>query len=186
MARSRFLSVLAASVLISACGSIVRHDLIRLVPGQQRVPPDSHVLVLKIPDGSGRSDGPAHGSGAALAAAMRDSLLAHGFPPQVSGSDDLERGFVEASVANIAFVLKVVPTEWEDNATKWSGKPDSAALSIELYSVASKTLVGAGTYSLSSTKNADENPSPNRFIPEFADNGLAPLFGWSSRPRGIY
>jgi len=122
----------------------------------------------------------------ALTAAFRDSLLAHGFPPKIGPHSDLEKGLAEAAAAGIPFVLKVVPTEWEDNATKWSGKPDSATMSFELYSSSTKALVGAGSYAMRSTKNADDNPSPNRFIPELADAGLAKLFGWSPTPRGIY
>jgi Domain of unknown function (DUF4823) len=65
---------------------------------------------------------------------------ARGFAPFSSDSVSMADAIKEAKERAYDYVLRTNITEWEDNATAWSGKKDSIALSLELYDLA-PTLV---------------------------------------------
>jgi hypothetical protein len=83
----------------------------------------------------------------------------------------------------LVYVLKVVITDWEENATEWSGKPDSVAASAELYDSSSGELVAVASHSVKGSTTAWVAKTPDRFYPEIADNLLGRLFGWAPRVR---
>ena len=73
-------------------------------------------------------------------------------------------------------ILKAAITEWEDNATEWSGWPDSAALSVELYDL-TPTLISSGSHRKKASAMATASIRPDRFVPELTEFTLARAFG---------
>ena len=75
-------------------------------------------------------------------------------------------------------MLRGTIPEWEDNATAWSGKPDVAALSLELLDVADRSIVGSPSHRVDSSSWQMFSRRPERFVPEIVDVTLAKIFGW--------
>jgi len=90
----------------------------------------------------------------------------------------LERGYQEAERLNFDYVLRGVFTNWEDNATAWSGNPDRAELAVELYSVADRRLAASASHKVQATGFTLLSSATTRFIPEMADTTLGRLFSW--------
>ena len=139
------------------------------------VPAGSRVLIVPIPDGVEAEDGPAQGSGRSMTNALKDALIVHGFSPLISESTKLPQVFDEAEKLEYPYVLRGTITQWEDNATEWSGRPDLAELSVEVFVAESHTMVASVTHSI---QGGDSGKQPHRFIPELADQTLARIFGW--------
>ena len=170
------IAALSALVATLACASSQTGG--GVVPGQTRpTATGTKVVILAVPDGSERREGPAGGSGAAMTAALRDSLIQKGIAPLVSETDSLTGAFEQARDLDYDYVLKAVLTEWEDNATEWSGRPDSAALSAELYDANEATLVATATQREKGSSMAITSQTPERFLEEIADHVVAKLFG---------
>ena len=147
-----------------------------VVPGQT-IRPVSKIIVMPIPDGVERKDGPAGGSGTAMTAAVRDALIQAGQSPMVTEAAALEAAINHARGVGYDYVLKATITEWEDNATEWSGRPDSAAVSAELYDVTSMQLVSTATQREQASAVALLSESPERFIPTLSRRIVEKLFG---------
>ena len=170
------LSILVAASTLAAC-SASRNSSVAVVPGKL-VPPSSKVYLTAVADGQERREGVAAGSGFAVAVGLRDALLKEGFPPLLSDSSDLAAGLAEASRLGYTYLVRGAITEWEDNATPVSTRPDRAALSVELYDVAKHELIATSTHQVEGAHGDYTSRTPDRFIPELADTCLAALFGW--------
>jgi hypothetical protein len=169
----------AMTLLLTAC-SANRTIEGAWLPGTELIPGAS-VLILPVGDGIERSDGPASGSGAAVTSSIRNQLIEHGFSPRVAESTRLSSALSEAEKLDFTYVLKGVLTEWEDNATEWSGKPDRAALSLELYEVQSERMVASSQYRIKGSV-VSQFSQPDRFVPELVDNALGRIFNWTPTP----
>jgi hypothetical protein len=134
------------------------------------------VVVLQVADGRERGGDPAAGSGSAVTSALRDALLARGIAPFTSDRSSLAEGISEAKQLGYDYVLKASITEWEDNATEWSGKPDSAALSVELYDL-TPTLLSAATHRKKASSFTMSSGTPDRLLPELVALTLSRVFG---------
>jgi hypothetical protein len=109
---------------------------------------------------------------------MRDELLSKGFSPLISDEKTLQGAIASARTQGYIYVLRPVITQFEDNNTPWSHKPDRASLSVELYSVADGSLVAAGTHNVVGPTQDPVDMKPIRFVPELVDTCLGSLFGW--------
>jgi len=181
MTRSIRLSPIAllalAATLAGAC-SANRSSNVNVVPGEL-VTPGAKVYILAVPDGVERREGPAEGTGFAMAVSLRDTLLAHGFAPLISDISDLDVGLREAAGLGYKYLVRARITVWEDNATPISTRPDRGALSVEVYDVASHGLVATSTHSVEGPHGDYRSRSPDRFIPELTDSCLGAIFGWT-------
>jgi hypothetical protein len=168
--------VLAALTLLQGCvGSVTRSSSFNVAPGKV-VAPRSKVFILAVRDGGDPKDGA--GSGAAVATAIRDKLLAKGLTPLLSDESTLKAGLAAAKEQGYAYVLRPLVTQFEDNNTPWSHKPDRGSLSVELYDTASGELAAAGTHNVVGPTQDPVDLKPVRFIPELVDTCLGTLFGW--------
>jgi hypothetical protein len=147
-----------------------------MIPGQT-IKQFSKIIVMPIPDGVERKDGPAGGSGAAMTAAVRDALIQAGLSPMVTEAAGLEAAIKHAKGLGYDYVLKATITEWEDNATEWSGRPDTAAISAELYDASSTRLVSTATQREQASAMTLLSESPERFIPTLSRRAVAKLLG---------
>jgi hypothetical protein len=109
---------------------------------------------------------------------MRDALIARGIPIATTEKPDLSAALDDARALECTYLLKAIIPEWEDNATEWSGKPDVAALSVELYETAEQSLVATATHRVASSTTQGFSRRPERFVPELVDHTLGTVFGW--------
>ncbi len=156
--------MLAVLVLLTGGSAAAGQTTGGLVSGHAAVK-SGKVLILAVPDGKEKGGDVAEGSGARVAAAIRDELVARSLSPMVSEHESLPDGTKEARELQYDFVLRARITEWEDNATEWSGKADSGALSVELYDL-TPVLVSSATHRKRASMFAMSSNSPDRFIPE--------------------
>lgn len=133
------------------------------------------VLVLAAADGKERGGDVAAGSGRAVSAALRDGLIARGYAPLLTEQTSFAAAVSEARALGYDYVLKVTILEWEDNATEWSGRPDSAALSLELFDL-SPVLVATATHRKKAASMALLSGTPDRFLPELIQFTLSRIF----------
>jgi hypothetical protein len=176
MQKSLAFATAAIGLLTLACGTTVQSSG-GLAPGKA-VQPKSKVLVVPLTDAVDKGGHTIGGSGGATTAAIRDALVAHGFAPVVGDSRTLADAFAEAEKLGSTYVLKGSLINWEDNATEWSGRPDTAGLSLEVYDVASKALIGSSTENIRASVISYTAGSPDRFAPQLTDLALAKIFGW--------
>jgi hypothetical protein len=177
MPRPAWLSLFAV-VLLSVTLAAAIQTTGGLVDGHPPVT-KGKILILSVPDGKERGGGKVvGGSGAKIASAIRDDLVARHFVPFTSDHESLADGVKEARDLAYEFVLKARITEWEDNATEWSGKPDSAALSLELYDL-TPALVSTASHRKKGSVMAMTSNSPDRFVQEIVKLSLDRLFGSS-------
>jgi hypothetical protein len=169
----RFLVLVLFALVAFSCATSQTTGTV--VPGQAALPPGK-VLIIPIADGSERREGSAAGSGAAMTAAVRDALIAQGVTPLVSEVTTLAAAVDEARKLDYPYILKAVIIEWEDNATEWSGRPDTAALSAELYDASSATLLATATHREKASSMALISQSPDRFMPLIAKAIAAKFF----------
>jgi len=154
-------------------------DVLAVAPASVATQPSTakrKVLILQIADGKTRDGDTGAGSGAALAAAIREALVARGILPFVSESRSMEEGIKEAKGLSYESVLRVTITEWEDNATAWSGNPDSAAISIELFDL-TPTLISSATQRKKGSRWAMSSKSPDQWFPELVKATVTKVFG---------
>ena len=90
------------------------------------------------------------------------------------------------------YVLRGQIAEWEDNATEWSSKADSAGLSVELFDLA-PAVIASGTHRIKGSGVDFATHTPDRFIPELVTAGLGSRLGSATasvatklRPRHDY
>ena len=146
-----------------------------IVAGQTEVR-KGKVVILAVADGKERSGDVAGGSGLAVAAALRDGLVVRGIAPFVTEQTSVAEAVKEAHSLGYDYVLRATITEWEDNATEWSGKPDSAALSVELFDL-TPVLVSTATHRKKASSMALSSGTPDRFVPELVQFTILRIFG---------
>jgi hypothetical protein len=182
MRSSRLLIVIiaATSVCMFHCGTAVQSSG-GVVSGIS-IEPQAKVLIVPLADAVDKGGSTIGGSGGAMTAAVRDALVAHAFAPVVGDSKTLADAFVEAEKLQMTYVLKGTLINWEDNATEWSARPDTAGVSIELYKVSSKSLAGSTTENVRASALSFTPGTPDRFVPELVDKSLSRIFGWRPVP----
>lgn len=170
-----FFVAIAAS--LSGCAT-TRSTTGQGVPGTTIVP-GARVLIMRLPDVVQKGEGTVGGSGEAVAAAIRDDLMRHGYAVVTSDKTALSDAFSEAMALEASYVLRGAITEWEDNATEWSSNPDKLSVSLELYGAARRELVATGGHRVvGQPATLVSGQTPMRFVPETADHSLARVFGW--------
>ncbi|MCU0627589.1 MAG: DUF4823 domain-containing protein [Gemmatimonadaceae bacterium] len=173
---SKVLRVACAAMIAGACasgrttGGVLAPEL---APAGVR---SVKILLMPVPDGVERKEGVAAGSGNAMTIALRDSLVADGGLPRISQAKTLEDALEEAKRLGWRYVLKCTFTEWEDNITAWSGRPDVAALSAELYDAQTGTLVATATHRAQSSTMTWSANSPDELVPRVTSAVLAKIF----------
>jgi hypothetical protein len=149
----------------------------RVVAGQT-VNQGGKVLILAVADGQEQGQPAANGSGRGMVASLRKSLMQKGIPISTTDATAITAGCDEASKINFDYVLKCVITEWEDNATAWSGKGDKLRISVELFNAKTKQLVAAGSHYRIATGFTLASGTPDRFMDECALGALSQIYGW--------
>lgn len=172
------LIAVTAALACTGCMAAQRLTTGGIVPGKQ-ILQGSKILVLPVADGVEREDGPAAGSGMAVTSAIRDALIAHGVAVVVLDTGQVSEPAERATAAGCRYYLKGSIPEWEDNATEWSGKPDAAALSLELFEADTRELAGSSSHRVASSTGQGFSRRPDRFVPELVDHTLGKLFGWT-------
>lgn len=167
--------LLACALPMLLMGCAARTTTGGIMPGQQIIP-RGKVVIVPIEDGRERGGDVGAGSGAAVTAALRDALISRGFAPFVADHKTFEDALDQAKRLGYDYVMRGQITEWEDNATEWSSKADSAALSVEVFDL-TPTVVGSGTHRIKGAA-IDMMPStPDRFIPELVTAALGRALG---------
>jgi hypothetical protein len=169
-----------ASILLIGCGTAVQSSG-GVVPGQT-VQQKSKLLILPLADAVDKGGSTLGGSGGGTTAAVRDALVAHGYAPVVGDSRSLADAFLEAEKLGSTYVLKGSLVNWEDNATEWSARPDTAGISLELYDTSTKALVASSTENIRASTVSFTSGTPDRFIPQLTDLALSKIFGWRPAP----
>lgn len=180
MDKIKWFCILVLVALISGCVSFQRKTTGQWAPGQSLVQNPS-VVIVPLADVVEQGEGPVAATGAEFTSAIRDNLLSHGVKVTVADGTALKDAFDSAATLGYAYVLKGAILQWEDNATEWSGKPDRAGLSLELYNVASRQLVASAAHNMNGSSMALASLSPHRFVPELVDQSLGRIFGWRSK-----
>lgn len=173
-------SILFFGTLLLSCGTTIQSSG-GLSPGKS-VDAKAKVLVLPLADANDKGGSTIGGSGGGTTAVIRDALIAHGYSPIVGDSKSLADAFGEAEKLAQTYVLKGSLINWEDNATEWSGRPDTAGISLELYDASSKSLVASGTQNIRASPSSFTPGSPDRFESALADLSLSRIFGWKPSP----
>jgi hypothetical protein len=169
--------LVALMFLALSCATPVHQTTGQWVPGMTLVATPK-IILIDIADGQERGQEATKGSGQEMVGALRDRLMGHNIAVQTIQSVEIEKGYEEAARLGFDYVLRGVFTNWEDNATAWSGNPDRADFTIEIYSVPDKRLAGSASHRVQASGFTMMSGTPMRFIPELADNTLARLFGW--------
>jgi hypothetical protein len=172
--------LIAVIAILSYAGCMAAQRLTTggIVPGKH-ILGGSKILILPVADGVERADGPAAGSGTTVTSAIRAALIAHGVAVVVLDTEQGSEPAARAVASGCSYYLKGSIPEWEDNATEWSGKPDVAALSLELFEADTRELAGAASHQVSSSTGQGFSRRPDRFVPELVDHALGKLFGWT-------
>jgi Domain of unknown function (DUF4823) len=170
------LSLLLFGTLLTACGTSVQSSG-GVVTGKTLLP-SAKVLIIPFADAIDKGGKTIGGSGGAVTGAMRDNLLAHGASPATADSKTLADGLIEAQKLGYNYVLKGSLINWEDNATEWSGRPDTAGITIEVYDTNFRELLGSATENVRASMVSYTAGSPDRFAPALADLALSKTFGW--------
>lgn len=168
------LVLITAAAGLSACGSTeVRGGAV----AGAAVPIAGRVCYMPVADGSERGGPAASGSGAAMTAAIRDDLVERRIEAVPLEAGSLRLAGAEARGLGCTSVLRAVITEWEDNATEWSGKGDSIGLSAELFDAESLRMLSTASVREKASALAFVSRSPERFAQVIASDAVAKLFG---------
>lgn len=164
---------------IASCGSApTRNTQGGVLPGMSLSQAPS-VLIVAVPDAQHPKDGPVHGSGNVVTVAIRDSLLAHKMKTTVSEATGRDSALKEAASSSYSYIIVGNILKWDDHNYGWSGIPDAAQLSLDLYDVSSRDLVANAKHFIESGDSNDAGGSkPDRLVPELVDSALARIFGW--------
>jgi len=169
---------LSFAVLLAGCassqttGGVVPAQNVSTAPARASLA-GVRVLLLPIPDGANTEDGIAPGSGAAMTADLRDRLLQRGMSPLVTEATSLEAAIQQAKSLGYEFVIKAVFTDWQDNATEWSARPDHAGVSAELYDAKTATLLATATHREKGSAISFVSQDPSRFYPIISNAVIA-------------
>lgn len=183
MAKIKWVLVLVLVAFIFGCATFQRKTSGQWAPGQKLVQNPS-VVIVPLQDVGEKGEEPVGGIGAEFTSSIRDNLLSHAIKVTVADGRALKDAYDSAASLGYIYVLKGAITQWQDNATEWSGNPDRAGLSLELYDVASRQLVASASHNINGSGVALASLSPYRFVPEIVDQTLARIFGW--RPKVWY
>lgn len=134
------------------------------------------VVVMAMEDCKERGGDVATGSGLLTQSTLRDALVTRGFTPLSSDSRSLLDAVKEGGALSYDYVLRGKLTECEDNATAWSGKKDSVAVSVELYDL-TPTLVSAASHRQRGSSFALTDSTPDRLLATAVANALTRLVG---------
>jgi len=171
------LGLFCLALVLTACAMPVHRTSGQFVPGTS-LAAEPKVVILAITDGQERGQDATVGSGGAMVNAIRDRLMGRGIPVQSVQVAELEAGYAEAERLGFNYVLRGAFTNWEDNATAWSGNPDRAELALELYAVADRRLAATASHTVQASGATLLSSTPMRFIPELADSTLGRIFSW--------
>jgi hypothetical protein len=141
------------------------------------IPAAGKVCYLPLADGHERGGDVVAGSGATMTAALRDELVSKGFDLAPLEPGGIASGLAEAQTLACDYLLHGEVTEWEDNATEWSGKGDSIGLSAELFRVGDGKVVSSASVRKKASAMAFVSRSPERFGEFVAASVVAQLFG---------
>lgn len=144
----------------------------------QSINAQGKVLILSVTDGQEQGQAPASGSGRGMVSSLRKALMQHGVPISTSESTNLVQGLDEANKLGFDYVLKCVITEWEDNATAWSGNGDKLRISVEMFDAKSKTMVAAASHYRVATGFTFVSGTPDRFMDECSKGVLSQIYRW--------
>ena len=161
--------VITSALLLSSCIFALQGGSAWRKPGFQ-IPTGAAIVLSDIADGSG-GDGTMPGSGGLISTKLTQQLMARGLQVMAGGSSDKAQLLREASERRIPYVLVARITRWEDNATEWSSKRDSAGVSMELYDSATGEVVVSGDRSTQGVYQ------PDRCADVLARNLVKQLFG---------
>ncbi len=171
------LGIVMAAIGSGACGHMIRRQSSgEWLPGKQYAP-NGCVLILKVADGVEHAEGAVGGSGEGFRAELREQLNHHGLLGLPSESTSVKEGSADATKYACGYVLKATITEWEENATEWSGKADTFAVSADLY-MPDGTIVATARHRVEGSQSLMLARTPDRFYPEVADSILGKFFGW--------
>lgn len=163
-----------ATAALTSCGSTqVRGGSV----AGTAIPTTGRICYMPVHDGHERSGPVVAGSGAAMTAAIRDELVARSLDAAPLESDSLAMAGPEARGLACTTVLRATVTEWEDNATEWSGKGDSIGVSAELFSAPDMRMVSTASVRKKASAVAFVSRSPERFAQVVASDVVAKLFG---------
>jgi hypothetical protein len=145
-----------------------------VVKGQDPVK-SRKVLILAVADAKERGGGEVvGGTGSRVAGAIRDALAQRGFQPFISDHAAMAEGIKEAKELGYSHIVRCVVTEWEDNATEWSGKPDAVGLSLEVFNL-DVVMVSSASHREKSSVMAIKSATPDRLLPKAIAAVLARL-----------
>lgn len=175
MRRIFFVAVVAGMVAsVAGCGSTqVRGGSVAGVA----VPSSGRICYMPVKDGHERSGPVVAGSGATMTAAIRDELVERGMDAAPLESDSLAMAGAEARGLACTTILRATVTEWEDNATEWSGKGDSIGASAELFNASDVRMISTASVRKKASAMAFVSRSPERFAQVVASDVVAKLFG---------
>ena len=176
-----FLSLCAT--VFAACGTSVQSSG-GMVTGKTLLP-SAKVLLIPLGDAIDKGGKTIGGSGGAVTGALRDNLLAHGASPATADSKTLADALIEAQKLSYNYVLKGSLINWEDNATEWSGRPDTAGVTIEVYDTNTREMLGSATENVRASIVSYTAGSPDRFAPALADLALSKVFGWRAAATSL-
>lgn len=177
MSRPTALLLISTTVILFAgCTSFQRSTKGQWIPGE-RFDSSGVIGVMPPSDAEQPKLGRIAGSGAALGAAIRDSLLRRGLKIRILESSVLSEAGPEAGQSGCTYLLKSFYTEWEQHSTEWSAIPTSATGSAELYDVKSRTLLATATHRDAGSNVSFVHRNVSRYVPEIADAIVATLTG---------
>lgn len=166
--------VVAGAIALAGCGSTqVRGGGVAGAPTTFT----GKMCYSPVGDGFERGGAVVAGSGATMTAALRDDLSARGFDVAPVEKGALAPALAESAQLSCDYLLRGEITEWEDNATEWSGKGDSIGLSAELFRVADRKMVSTASIRKKASAFAFVSRSPERFAQFIASSTVAKLFG---------
>jgi hypothetical protein len=176
MALQMRLRILMAIVAVLASASIALAQTTGgKVAGQAPVRAGK-VIVMAVADGKERNGDVASGSGDRAQSAIRDALVARGFAPFTSETGSISDAVKEARELAYDYVVRARITEWEDNATSWSAKRDTVAISIEIYDL-TPTLLTTGAHRQRGSSFAITDSTPDRMLLEAVQAALGRAIG---------
>lgn len=149
----------------------------QIMPGFE-IQKEGKFVILNITDGQESGQSPAYGSGQEMVSAIKEELMKNGYVFSTVPTENLLDGFNEADRLGYLYVLKGIITHWEDNATEWSGKPDRASFSLDIYVSKDRKLIGSASHQVQGSGMALFPESTTRFIPELANKTLSRLLSW--------
>lgn len=180
MRRTRYFSyfLLLTCLALSACAIPVHLTRGNWMPGKA-IDSNRSALLMRVPDAIEPGEGRAGGSGQELTQQLLEGLLRRNVKVTVSDETAVSAAVVASQRMGYRYVLRVVFTDWADNATAWSGNPDRAGASAEFYDGTNGELVASFTHMVKASGASLVGSSPDRFYPELVTVLMDAVFGQS-------